>query len=105
MVPSGNLAGASFVIVMGSKMSVAVAVPISTGVVIPVASVVTSGGSVTTGGVVSTTVTNCVSVVAELPDVSVAVQCTSVVPSGNLARESVVMGKGVEMGVAGAVQI
>ena len=51
MSPSGNSAGASDVMDTIGKMSVAVALPISIGVVIPVASVVISAGSVIVGGV------------------------------------------------------
>ena len=63
-------------------MSSAVAVPIATVVSVPVASVVTSAGGVTDGAVVSATVTLCVAEPV-LPAPSVAVQVTTVVPSGN----------------------
>ena len=49
-----------------------------------------SGGGVTTGGVVSRTVTVCVAVVVRPPE-SVAVQVTTVVPSGNDPGASCVM--------------
>ena len=48
----------------------------------PVASAITSSGVEMLGAVVSTTVTNCVSE-TEFPEVSVAVQVTTVSPNGN----------------------
>ena len=56
--PSWNDSGALLVISGdGSKLSIAVASPISTSVVGPVASIVRSDGAVITGGVVSVIVT------------------------------------------------
>ena len=67
-------------------LSTAVAVPISTAVVTPVASTATSAGAVTTGATVSTitasvTVTVCVASPV-LPASSVALHVTIVVPTG-----------------------
>ena len=58
VVPTEKVVGASLVIVgLESAMSDAVAEPIATGVLVPVASTLTSAGAVIDGDVVSTTVT------------------------------------------------
>src|SRR5713101_4638642 len=78
--PSGNVEGASFVIVgVPPQASVPVAVPML-GVLHDV--IVLAGGTVRVGGVVPLTVTLCVAV-AVLSSASLAVQVTTVVPSGN----------------------
>ena len=64
-----------------STLSVAVAVPIATGVNAPVATADTSAGAVTTGAPLSFTVTACVAVLV-LPALSVALHVTIVVPKG-----------------------
>ena len=71
-------------------MSVAVACPISTGVLIAIASAVLASGTVNTGFVVSTIVISCFAV-ETLPFSSVAVHVTVVVPSLYFAGASFVI--------------
>ena len=104
VVPNGKpAAGASLVTVTGPNRSFAVAVPIATVLSTPLASTVTSAGTVSTGTVVSCTVTFWVAV-DTLPLASVAVHVTVVVPSGNVAGASEVTVTG-KMSVAVAVPI
>jgi len=88
VVPSGNVSGASFVIVGAeSTVSVTVGSPKPTedcSVSKPVASTVISDSAEITGLVVSSKVTNC-DAVAELPEKSVAVHVTMVSPSRNVS--------------------
>ena len=80
VVPIGKVSGALFLISTGN-MSIASASPISTGVIMSVASFVISPGILSSGGVESTILILCVLVVV-FPFVSVAVQVTTVVPRG-----------------------
>ena len=81
VVPSGKpAAGASLVTVTGPNRSFAVAVPSATVLNTPLASTVTSAGTVSDGAVVSFTVTSITSE-ALLPAQSVADTVTVVVPS------------------------
>ena len=88
VVPSGKSAGASLETDATPTASEAAGEPTSTGVPSgDAASAVTLAGAASEGGVVSTTFTSC-SAVAALPASSVAVQVTTVAPSGNRAGAS-----------------
>ena len=82
VVPIGKSTGALFLTVT-LKMSVAVAVPIATGVLIAVASTFKSCGNVSNGFVVSTTLTIC-SPVDTFPLESFTVHTTVVFPKGKM---------------------
>jgi hypothetical protein len=90
VVPNGNMlpeAGAHSIMTLASQASVAVTTNPTGAPFGPVHSAVMSAGQVMTGGVVSTMVTS-KQQVAVLPESSVAVQQTSVVPSGNVLPEA-----------------
>ena len=89
--PSGNVSGESLVIEIISTVSLAVPRPISAKFPsAPLASIVMLSGAVTLGAVVSTTVTVWVAV-EELPDESVAVHVTVVLPNENESGLSLVI--------------
>ena len=90
VVPTENVAGASFVTVtVPSTKSVALAKPSATALLTLPASTLMFAGALITGAVVSPTIIFCV-VVELSPLASVAVHVTTVVPTGNVAGASLV---------------
>ncbi len=86
--PNGNVIGASLASHTTPTASVAVAVPMATGVCVPVASAVTFAGATTTGRVVSTTATVNVDGAEVFPAASRAAQVTVVVPIAKVDPET-----------------
>jgi hypothetical protein len=86
VTPSGNVAGALLVTIVIVQLSVAVGAPNATLKAAHELFALTNtlAGAVTAGACVSVTVTVCVAVVV-FPALSVTVQVTVVVPSGNVA--------------------
>ena len=91
VVPNGNAAGALLVTLVTEQLSVVIALPSTSPVLVQSVLVVVliAIGAMILGNCVSTIVTICVAV-AVLPEPSTTVQVTVVAPSGNVAGASFV---------------